>query len=105
MSLTACCNKKSATAALEKNAAFLRLIGDENRLRILCLLRQGERCVCEIWKYLGLPQNLTSHHLGVLKEHGMIRARKDGLKVFYSIDQKVMQTHFQFLHHHLWRTQ
>lgn len=99
-----CCRTKRATVALTKTAAFLRTIGDENRLRILCLLQEGERCVCEIWQYLGLPQNLTSHHLSVLKEHGLIRARRDGLKVFYSVDPKIMNVHFLSLTRFLWRT-
>ncbi len=104
MSASTCCKTKSASVALAKTAAFMRIVGDENRLRILCLLQKGEQCVCEIWQELDLPQNLTSHHLSVLKEHGLIRARKDGLKVFYSIDEKIMDSHFRSLTHFLWRT-
>jgi ArsR family transcriptional regulator len=101
----ACCRTKSASVALAKTAAFMRTVGDENRLRILCLLQGGERCVCEIWRHLDLPQNLTSHHLSVLKDMDLIRARKKGLKVFYSIHEKVMTQHLHSLTHFLWRTQ
>lgn len=104
MKIPACCKTKHATTALKKNAEFLRTVGDENRLRILCLLQEGERCVCDIWQHLDLPQNLTSHHLSVLKELNLIHARKDGLKVFYSINQNVMTHHLHSLTHFLWRT-
>ncbi len=104
MNAPACCKTKHATDALKKNAAFLRTIGDANRLRILCRLQERELCVCEIWQHLDLSQNLTSHHLSVLKELNLIHARKDGLKVFYSINQNVMTRYFHFLTHILWRT-
>jgi len=105
MKSPACCNRKGVTAALAKAAAFLRTVGDENRLRILCLLQEKERCVCEIWQHLDLPQNLTSHHLSVLKDRDLICARKEGLKVFYSINKKTMAHHLHSLSHFLWRTQ
>ncbi|MDD4286846.1 MAG: metalloregulator ArsR/SmtB family transcription factor [Candidatus Peribacteraceae bacterium] len=98
------CKTKRATAALAKTVSFMRTVGDENRLRILCLLQEGERCVCEIWQHLDLPQNLTSHHLSVLKDRDLIRARKEGLKVFYSINEKIMAHHLHSLSHFLWRT-
>lgn len=99
-----CCHTKSAAAVLARNAAFLRTAGDENRLRILCLLQAGERCVCDIWQHLDLPQNLTSHHLSVLKDMKLIRARKRGLKVFYAINERVMARYLHSLTHLLWRT-
>ena len=70
---------------------FLRVVSDENRLKILCILRKGEKCVCEIWQYLEIPQNLTSHHLKILREFNLILSRRDGLKVFYSINKKVVK--------------
>lgn len=73
--------KQSFTEVL----AVLKVISDENRLRILCLLNAGERCVCEIWPELDIPQNLASHHLKMLKTVGLITSRKDGLRVFYSV--------------------
>ncbi len=98
------CKAKISASAIADAAEFMRTVGDENRLRILCLLQEGERCVCEIWQFLDLPQNLTSHHLGVLKERGLIRSRKDGLKVFYSVDEEALTEHLYSLSHFLWRT-
>jgi len=68
----------------------LKALADENRLAIMGLLRNGELCVCDIWSALDLPQNLVSHHLGVLKRAGLVVARKDGLKVMYSTNAECM---------------
>jgi len=42
--------------------------------------------VGEIWQYLELPQNLVSHHLKVLKDFGLVKSKKKGLKVIYSLN-------------------
>ncbi len=85
-----CCRDKDSLAKLDDTAKSLKVIADKNRLKILCLLQAGERCVCDIWKFLDLPQNLTSHHLKVLRDAGLIDSRKEGLNVHYSIDKKAM---------------
>ena len=98
-----CCENRNSKKELEEIADFLKNISEENRLKILCMLKDGERCVCEIWQNLNIPQNLASHHLKVLKEYGLISSRREGLKIFYSINQTVMETHLQsinkFLNH------
>jgi len=83
-----CRKNKKANGELKKTVDFLRVISEENRLLLLCLLKKGEMCVCKIWQHLGLSQNLTSHHLKVLKDFGLVDDRKDGLKVYYSINKK-----------------
>ena len=83
-----CCKNKESTAELAKAAEFLKVVAEENRLKILCILRTGEKCVCDIWQFLDLPQNLTSHHLKVLKDFGLVEDRKEGLRVYYSINKK-----------------
>ena len=64
MAIKCCTNKKTANN-LHQTVDFLRIIAEENRIRILCMLKNGPKCVCEIWPALDLTQNLTSHHLGV----------------------------------------
>ena len=63
----------------------LQALADGNRLRILDALREGERCVCRLREGLEMPQPLLSHHLKVLREVGLVSARKDGRWVHYSI--------------------
>ena len=83
-----CCQNKESTAELSKTVEFLKVVAEENRLKILCMLRAGEKCVCDIWQFLDLPQNLASHHLKVLKDFGLVEDRKEGLRVYYSINKK-----------------
>ena len=83
-----CCSNKKVVDTLKKMMGFLKIINEENRVRTLCMLRDGPKCVCEIWPSLKLPQNLTSHHLGVLREAGLVKSKKQGLKVFYELNDK-----------------
>lgn len=96
-----CCNNKKTTKELNQTVNFLKIIAEENRLKILCLLRDGDRCVCEIWPNLNLTQNLASHHLKVLKDFKLIKSKKEGLKVFYSINKKEISKYNNLLNHYL----
>ena len=82
------CKSKKTNQELKKTVDFLKVISEENRLLLLCLLKKGEMCVCEIWRHLDLLQNLTSYHLKALKDFGLIKDRKEGLKVYYSVNKK-----------------
>lgn len=91
-----CCKNKSE-ANIKQVTEFLKIISEKNRLKILCILRDGEKCVCEIWQFLNLPQNLVSHHLKVLKNFDLISSKKEGLKVFYKLNQKTLVKHTELL--------
>jgi len=96
-----CCKKNKSTEELKGTVEFLKVVAEENRLKILCLLRSGERCVCDIWQFIDLPQNLVSHHLKVLKDFGLVGDRKEGLRVYYSINKKEMSKFNLLLGHFL----
>jgi len=98
---TKCCNNKKSVAGISQTAEFLKVISEENRLKILCLLKESELCVCDIWQYLDLTQNLTSHHLKVLKDFGLVSSRQEGLKVIYSINKKVVKNYAKLLNNYL----
>lgn len=68
-------------------AEVLKTLSDPNRLRIMCLLLKGERCVCEVEGELGISQQLASHHLNVLKESGLLSLRKEGTSSYYSVER------------------
>ena len=82
------CKTNQSTKQLSETVLFLKAVSDENRLKIICFLNKGEKCVCEIVDFLELPQNLVSHHLKILRNQNILISRKDGLNVFYSINQK-----------------
>lgn len=82
---------------LENLKFFLGAIFDKNRLRILYTLRFGEKCVCEIYKHLELPQNLTSYHLNVLEVSKIVSSEKRGSRVFYKINNKKLKEYLKLL--------
>ncbi|TDA69885.1 MAG: ArsR family transcriptional regulator [Clostridia bacterium] len=73
-------------------ADFLKSLAHPTRLRIQDLLREGERCVCEVTEELELEQANVSQHLAVLKRQGLISSRKDGLRVIYRLDYPEVYT-------------
>lgn len=78
---------------LEEVAAILKSLADPNRLRIFDSLMQGDSCNCELNEKLGLPPNLLSHHLRVLREAGLVRSRRDavdGRWIYYAVNKKAV---------------
>ncbi|MHB8232197.1 MAG: ArsR/SmtB family transcription factor [bacterium] len=70
---------------------FFKLLSDESKFKIISELKTGEKCVCIIYKELGLDQTLVSHHLSVLKKAGLIKGRKSGRWVYYSINKETFK--------------
>lgn len=95
-----CCTGKYKVSA-KNTLQFLKIISDDNRLRIICLLNRGERCVCEIWQDLKISQNLASHHLKVLKDFKLLMSEKKGLKVIYKLDKKELKKYQEMLNYFL----
>lgn len=91
------CDNKKSLAEISQIAEFLKILSEENRLKILCLLKEKTLCVCDIWHYLNLAQNLTSHHLKVLKDFGLVSSKQDGLKVMYSINRGIIKKYSKLL--------
>ena len=67
---------------------FFKLLGDESKFKIISELKNGEKCVCVIFKELDLDQTLVSHHLSALKKAGLIKGRKAGKWVYYSVNKE-----------------
>ena len=67
-------------------AELFKVFGDSTRIRILYALFERELCVCDIAGILGLTQTAVSHQLRVLKANKLVKARRDGKVVFYSLD-------------------
>lgn len=79
-------------------AALLRSIGNEQRLLVLCHLVEGELGVGELLARLELSQSALSQHLAVLRAAGLVRARRDGLQVFYALAPGPVQPLMRTLH-------
>lgn len=70
---------------LTRTAALFHALSDETRLEILELLRDGERCVCELQAELDAAQSRLSFHLRVLREAGLVNDRREGRWMYYAL--------------------
>ena len=81
-------------------AELFKIFGDSTRIKILYALFEAELCVCDIAQLLGLSQTAVSHQLRILKINRLVRARKEGKNVFYSLaDSHVCQIIGQGMEH------
>jgi DNA-binding transcriptional ArsR family regulator len=72
--------------AAQESADRARALSDPTRLTLAAALREGEElCVCDLSWIAGRAQNLVSHHLRTLRSHGIVRSRRDGKMVMYSL--------------------
>lgn len=74
-----------ANDLLELKANVLKALGQPTRLKILELLRNGERCVCEIFPAIKEEQSNVSRHLALMKSVGILASRKQGQMVHYRV--------------------
>jgi len=81
-----CCNSDSNEAKqVVTLAGLLKIVAEESRLKLLCILRKGEHCVHEMRGHVEMSQSLISHHLKDLKNAGVVKDEKRGLRVYYSL--------------------
>ena len=73
-------------------AEFFRVFGDSTRIRILYVLSQSEMCVCDIAQMLRMTQSAISHQLAVLKKSKLVKCRREGKTVFYSLSDGHVRT-------------
>ncbi len=71
---------------LEKTAEVFKIFGDKTRIRILAALSEGEMCVCCLCDLLEMSQSAVSHQLSVLKSARLIKSRREGKQMYYSLD-------------------
>ncbi len=70
---------------VEYRAETMKALAQPTRLKIIDFLRDGERCVCEIFPAISEEQSNTSRHLNMMLSAGVLSRRKDGLKIYYAI--------------------
>lgn len=80
--------RKEAMAApeLERLAMIFKVLGDPTRLRIVVALDGGEMCVCDLAAYLGLSESAVSHQLRRMREHALVKPRREGQVLYYALD-------------------
>ncbi|MGN1479990.1 MAG: ArsR/SmtB family transcription factor [Acutalibacteraceae bacterium] len=79
------------------NANVFKAISDENRLKILELLHQGEKCGSELLEAVSIGQSTLSHHLKLMCVSGIVKSRKSGTATYYSISPEGAQDAVELL--------
>ncbi len=79
---------RTRTPDLETSVHAFHALSDPTRLRLLDLLRGGERCVCELTDALDAGQSRLSFHLGVLKAAGLVLDRREGRWIYYRLNDQ-----------------
>jgi len=84
-----CCSSSSKESKqIVSLSSLLKLVSEESRLMLLCILHNREHCVCELMEHVDMSQSLISHHLSDLKKAGIVIDDKRGLRVYYSLTAK-----------------
>lgn len=79
---------------------FFKVFGDSTRIKIIYVLQKSEMCVCDIAEILSMSQSAISHQLRVLRNSKLVKYRKEGKTVFYSLDDEHVENIIEqgFLH-------
>jgi len=91
-------DKNISKEGASKKSKFFKALADTTRLRILGLLAVREMCVCEVMVALDLTQPTASHHLRILENVGLVKDRKEGKWVFYSLSDPKLTGNLLQLH-------
>ena len=87
--------------ALIEMAELFKMFGDSTRIKILCGLFEGEKCVQEITETTGASQSAVSHQLRLLKQARLVRCRRSGKQIFYSLADDHVKTILGMAKEHL----
>ncbi len=72
---------------MEKMAVYFKALSETTRLKIVITLLKGEQCVCKIIDEMQLSQPAVSHHMKILKQAGLVKARREGKWIHYSLNK------------------
>lgn len=90
--LTVIRKKLPSEECLYDLAEFFKVFGDSTRIRILFVLFEAEVCVCDLAATLNMTSSAVSHQLNLLKRSKLIKSRRDGKSVFYSLADDHVRT-------------
>ena len=82
---------------VKKTAVIFKAFCDENRIRILKLLRGGEKCACKLLEEMSISQPTLSHHMKILCDSGIVTGREEGKWTYYQISKQGSETAIELL--------
>ena len=86
--------KMKPEATMQRIAETFKVLGDPTRTKIIFALSQEELCVCDIANFLGATKSAVSHQLRILRNMRLVKYRKEGKMVFYSLDDEHIKNLF-----------
>lgn len=81
----------------KRTAVIFKAFCDENRIKILELLRGGEQCACRLLEEMNITQPTLSHHMKILCDSGIVAGRKEGKWMHYSISKEGIESAQKYL--------
>ena len=82
-------------------AELFKVFGDSTRMKIICCLFEHEMCVCDIAELINSTQSAVSHQLRVLKQAKLVKFRKEGKTVYYSLDDEHISEMYELAKKHI----
>ena len=82
-------------------AELFKVLGDQTRIKIIFILFKEEMCVCDIAELVGMTQSAISHQLRVLKQAKLVKFRKEGKIVYYSLDDEHISEMYEMAKRHI----
>lgn len=86
---------------IDRIAEFFKILGDSTRAKIISALDRSEMCVCDIANVLQMTKSSVSHQLAILKKANLVKNRKEGKTVYYSLDDNHVQEVFESALNHI----
>lgn len=80
---------------------IFKALGDENRLKILHIIGNGEVCACKLLDFLEIEQPTLSHHMKILTDSGIVTARKNGKWIYYKINDDTLIKSVEYMENSL----
>ena len=81
----------------KRTAVIFKALCDENRVRILELLQDGEKCACKLLEEMNITQPTLSHHMKILCDSGIVTGRREGKWIHYSLSPKGIEKAQKYL--------
>ncbi|WP_238483672.1 ArsR/SmtB family transcription factor [Anaerosporobacter faecicola] len=86
-----------ARTDMKEYALICKALSDNNRLQIMEMLSEGEKCGCRILEKFNITQPTLSHHMRILCESSLVEIRKDGKRCYYSLNKQTLEEFDQFI--------
>ncbi|XMB67880.1 metalloregulator ArsR/SmtB family transcription factor [Mycoplasmatota bacterium zrk1] len=93
--------KRSDELVLKNTSNLFKILGNETRLKIVDVLKENELCVCDIAVLIDMTQSAVSHQLSMMKKGGVVKYRKEGVIIYYSLNDNHIKDIYETAYNHI----